>query len=119
MIRLRLRGLFLGAALSLSGAASAQDGWISVREDFTVDPGWEGVHNRVVATSAPTVRQDFGYRAGTIASSTTPASYGMPVGPFSFADRLSASGRLRLRRAPARSGAYLGFFNSTRQGWRP
>src|SRR5439155_4403844 len=94
-----------------------------IHEDFATDPGWEGVHNHVVATGCPTIRQDFGYRpgaiGGTIGSSTTPASYGMPVGPFSFADRLSASGRIRLRRAPSRSGAYIGFFNSTRQGWRP
>lgn len=96
---------------------------IQVEEDFTTDPGWEGLHNRVVATDGPTVTQDFGYESGqvggTVACSTTPASYGMRVGPFSFEDALSASGKIRLHRAPSRSGLYVGFYNAARQGWRP
>src|SRR5262249_36773396 len=95
------------------------------------DPGWEGVNNRVAAADGPIVGQDFGYRpigeagdrggeiSGTIWCSTTPASYGMRVGPFSYHDRPSASGRGRSRRVTARGGLYLGFFNAARQGWRP
>lgn len=103
--------------------AGAQTEPLQLHEDFRVDPGWEGVNNHVVARGGPTVAQDFGYRSGTIGgtvwSSTTPAAYGMKVGPFSFADRLSASGRIRILKATGRSGMYLGFYNASRQGWRP
>src|SRR4051812_24091666 len=58
--------LLLIAALLFPGPAAAQSGLASVHEDFSTDPGWEGVHNHVVATDNPTIRQDFGYRPGAI-----------------------------------------------------
>jgi hypothetical protein len=43
----------------------------------------------------------------------------MPFGkPFSFKDSLSASGRIAIMPADHIGGAYFGFFNSQRQGWR-
>ena len=122
--RLRVAALVvLGLLPTAPGAIRAQPDLRQLHETFDTDPGWEGVRNRVVATDGPTVDQDFGYRSGAIGgravSSTTPASYGMPIGPFSFDDPLSASGRLRLDRAPGRSGLYVGFYNAARQGWRP
>jgi len=102
-----------------------------IRQNFSHDPGWEGYNNRVECSQCPTVRQNFGWASsnytgavpgeigGTIWKSTTPAYYAMPIGPFSFKDRLSASGKIAVF-APPQEGAgfYIGFFNSERQGWR-
>src|SRR5947209_8823939 len=104
---------------------------VQVYEDFRTDPGWEGVNNRIVAAKGPTVTQDFGWCpsrhagagpgeiGGTVWNSTTPATYGMKVGAFSMKDRLSVSGRIAVQGVHRHAGVYLGFFNSTRQGWRP
>src|SRR5688572_4740636 len=43
----------------------------------------------------------------------------MKVGPYTLRDKISASGRIAIVKAEARSGAYFGFFNSARTGWRP
>ncbi len=127
------RTIAAGAVLSLwlGSTVWGQDKLIQVHHDFAVDPGWEGLNNRIVCDHGPTITQDFGWRAtnhlgcgpgeigGTIHASTRSAYYGMPIGPLSLEDKLSASGRVCIRRAPGRSCVYLGFFNSTRQGWRP
>jgi hypothetical protein len=43
----------------------------------------------------------------------------MPIGPFSFKDRFSASGKIVLIAPPEEAvGFYVGFFGSERQGWR-
>jgi len=102
-----------------------------VHEDFSRDPGWEGFNNRVECKECPLVRQDFGWAptnrtgfgpgeiGGTIWRSTTPAYYGMPIGPLSFKDRFSASGKIVLIAPPEEAvGFYVGFFGSERQGWR-
>jgi len=117
------------------GDATPQRGLLQVHRDFTSDPGWEGVNNRVIGENCPTVSQDFGWTptnysgggggeiGGTIFQSRTPAWYGMALGrPLSFHDRFSASGRIAiipLEGTVPSGAAYLGFFNSTRQGWRP
>ncbi len=124
----RARSLVAPALLLLSAVAVAGDGLVQVHEDFSKDPGWEAINNRVVGVGGPMVRQDFGWSpgedgrgavGGEIWSTTTPATYGMPVGPFDLTRRLSASGKVAIKRMSARSGAYFGFYNSTRQGWRP
>ena len=103
----------------------------TIRENFDQDPGWEGVNNRAVCSDCPTISQNFGWLpgdhngtgageiGGTIWKSTTPAYYAMPLGPLSFKDKFSASGKLSLI-APEEEGEgfYIGFFNDERQGWR-
>lgn len=103
----------------------------TIHQDFSEDPGWEAFHNRVVCSDCPTVTQNFGWSpaadsgdakstiGGTICRSTRPAYYAMPIGPFSFADKLKATGKLSVT-APAQEGwgFYIGFFNHYRQGWR-
>lgn len=115
----------------LVSRAIGADPLIPLRARFDTDPGWRAFHNRVRAKDPPTLEQAFGYQppgtglpnsgsiGGTIWCSTTPATYGQAVGPFSFADRLEASGVLRVTAAPGRSAAYLGFFSSRHNGWRP
>ncbi|MGE5310958.1 MAG: hypothetical protein ACM3MN_04380, partial [Nitrospirota bacterium] len=118
-----------------AGAAIPRRELVQVHQDFTTDPGWEGVSNRVVCENCPTVTQDFGWSptsgsggsggeiGGTVVQSRTPAWYGMALGrPLSFRDRFSASGSIAImpiERTEPSGAAYLGFFNSTRQEWRP
>src|SRR5438034_3824239 len=102
----------------------AQENLRQVKEDFSKDPGWEGSNNRVVCDDCPTIAQDFGWQrdgriGGTVWRSRTPAYYAMKIGPFSFNDALSASGKLTVMPAERVDGAYFGFFNSARQEWRP
>jgi hypothetical protein len=102
-----------------------------VTQDFSEDPGWEGYNNRIDCEDCPQITQDFGWAptnhngdgvgeiGGTIWKSTTPAYYAMPLGPLTFKDKFSASGKLAVI-APEDNGYgfYIGFFNSERQGWR-
>jgi hypothetical protein len=117
-----------GSALALP--ALAENVFSQVHQDFSEDPGWEGVNNRVVAENPPTKTQEFGYSpttrststpgeiGGTMWSSRTPAWYGMPIGkPLSYKDSFSFSGRMAL--INLKGNGYIGFFNSTRQEWRP
>jgi hypothetical protein len=103
----------------------------TIFQNFDEDPGWIGVNNRVVCNNCQTITQDFGWLrtdhngtgpgeiGGKIWKSTTPAYYAMPIGPLSFKDKFSASGKLSLI-APKKEaeGFYIGFFNAERQGWR-
>jgi hypothetical protein len=114
--------VLLGAA-SPSPTSSSTGPLVQIHQDFSADPHWEAYHNRVVAENPPTKKQDFGWSGngrigGTIWVSRTPAWYAMPIGrPLSFKDSFSASGRISLRSIGG--SAYFGFFNSTRQEWRP
>src|SRR3954467_14024562 len=97
-----------------------QGALVQVKEDFSADPGWEAAGNRVVCDDCPTITQNFGWVkdrgiGGTVWGARTPAYYGMKVGPFSFNDALSASGKLTVTPATRIDGAYFGFFNSKRQ----
>lgn len=110
----------------LAAATTSQgQGLVQVQQDFTQDPGWEAVGNRVEASDPPTVKQDFGYADGRIGGeiwkSTTPAWYGLKLDPpLSFKDAFSASGKIAVMPESREGGvAYLGFFNHERQGWRP
>jgi len=122
--------LLLGLSAPLHAMAEGE--LVQVHEDFSEDPGWEGFNNRISAQDGPLVKQDFGWMAdspipgtkgaigGMIWSSTTPAWYALPFGrPFSFNDRLSASGQIAFDRKDLRGSAYIGFFNHNRQEWRP
>lgn len=100
----------------------------TVTESFDSDPGWDALNNR--PTEAPLkARQDFGWSDTQNASSTAgeigglitpagePAYFARPVGPFTFADKLSASGAMVVK--PGANHVLLGFFNSeTVNEWR-
>jgi hypothetical protein len=97
-------------------------------ENFSVDPGWDGRNNRVVAPGVP-VNQAFGFSAtanraggapGEIGGFITPAGeaafYAKDIGTKTFDDPLSFSGTFN-----AASGAHvlIGFFNAnTVKEWR-
>src|SRR6476620_10220044 len=119
--------LILFAVISAPLAALAQSDLVLVNQDFSTDPHWEGLNNRVVADGVPTIEQDFGWKSsdgageigGTIWRSRTPAWYAAKVGPYTLNDKLSASGQLAVKPAKRVDGFYFGFFNSARQEWRP
>jgi hypothetical protein len=130
-IVLTLAAFCLGT-VSLSAERTTQR-----RQDFSNDPGWLGVHNRLRPEPAPEKRQDFGYRTsnhageksgeigGGVWRSVRPAWYAKKLEPLNFESRLSASGKLALTQATHVEGwqtgstIYVGFFNSAEQGWRP
>lgn len=109
----------------------SQGDLLQVKQDFTQDPHWEGMNNRVIGDNCPTIHQDFGWTevdkqgtgsgaiSGTIWRSRTPAYYAMKVGPFSFDNELSASGLVSVPPTNRMDGFYFGFFNAARQEWRP
>src|SRR5215510_14257110 len=130
MNRLFLTFLIFFACASMARAAEPQ--LTQVHQDFSSDPGWEGMNNRIEASNPPTVHQDFGWSAtdhlgsgtgelgGEIWRSRTMAYYAMPIGkPLSFKDGFSASGKIALMPCEKTGGAYIGFFNHERQEWRP
>src|SRR2546430_3688787 len=91
-----LIALFL---LVVSNLCSAQSDLVQVKQDFSTDPGWEAVNNRVEASDPPTIKQDFGWSegriGGTIWQSTTPAWYAMPLGkPLNYDQPFSTSGKI-------------------------
>jgi hypothetical protein len=118
-------------AFLLYADSPGTDDLVQVEQDFRADPGWENMNNRVVADDGPVIKQDFGWRptshaggalgeiGGTVWRSRTPSWYGLKLKPLSLDDPLSAAGRLVLTRGADHGGVYFGFFNSTRQGWRP
>src|SRR4051794_41945445 len=98
--------------------AAAEDGLVQVRQDFVSDPHWEGLNNRVVCDNCPTIHQDFGWSptkqfggegaiSGTIWRSRTPAHYAAKVGPYSFDNAVSASGRVAVMPAKRVDGFYF------------
>jgi hypothetical protein len=127
IVLMLLLGIIAGPASLLAQQSKIQQ----VHQDFSEDPGWENYNNRIECSDCPTITQDFGWTetnhnkdgtgeiSGTIWKSTTPAYYAMPLGPLSFKDTFSASGKLAVV-APEEEGYgfYIGFFNSERQGWR-
>lgn len=124
-----LRGiLMLVIGLSLP---SAHGQITRVRQDFSVDPGWDHYQNRVIGVDMPRIHQDFGWRrtnhtgsgpgeiGGRVENSRRQAFYAMPLGkPLTFDDEISASGTLALREIGLRGVGYIGFFNSGRHTWR-
>src|SRR5688500_19331293 len=104
------------------GAAVAQSAeLVQVREDFSADPGWEGMNNRIEAENPPTIKQDFGWSptkhtggsggeiGGVAWRSRTIAYYAMPLGkPLTFKDKFSASGKITLMPTEKTGGVYIG-----------
>jgi hypothetical protein len=62
------------ALLLMAAAAVADDGLVQVHEDFSNDPGWEAVNNRVVGKGGPTFHQDFGWSPGETGSAAASRS---------------------------------------------
>lgn len=122
--------MFLGSTAWIRAAAGEADG--VHREAFDVDPGWEGFRNRLLPARFPVVRQEFGYReshfaggertgeiGGTVCRAFRRAYYAQTIGPKSLDERLSASGRIAVKRADGGSGVMIGWFNHEQsQGWR-
>jgi len=100
------------------------------REDFSADPVWEGVGNRVTFKDCA-IRpwHNFGWRDTCLAGgkpgeigglvwrieATRPQEalvYGTSIGTLSLRDELKASGRMCLKAAGADSGILFGWYNS-------
>jgi hypothetical protein len=118
------------AAASIATALVAATCAEERTEEFDRDPGWDGRNNRAKTPEPSEVRQDFGYSAtqhldgtdrGALGGYLTPAAetayYAKRIPPATFADRLSASGKLA---CPGRQFHVLvGFFNAdTVNEWR-
>jgi hypothetical protein len=108
----------LGLVLATLGIASAEERGklVQVGQDFSTDPGWEGLTNRVECSDCPAITQDFGWSpttpaatspgeiGGVIWRSTTPAWYAMRFGhvlgfsnaePFKTSDEANSNEWLR------------------------
>lgn len=130
----QLYGISLVVLAGLIAPISArpEEGLVQVRQDFSVDPGWEWKDNRVVAADPPTVRQSFGWAStnhtgapaageigGMVWQSRTPACYGLPLNrPLSFKDKFAFACRVAFMPDSGAGAAYLGFYNHEMQGWR-
>ena len=129
---MKLQSILLGFIFILSLTCIVQGEPVQIQEDFSADPRWDGWQNRVVGINNPMIEQDFGWSptahasetpgeiGGVMYQSSTPAHYGLPFGkPLSFKDAFSASGKIAIMPGSNYGPAYVGFFNSQRQGWRP
>src|SRR2546428_8003803 len=97
----------------------AEDKLIQVHEDFSRDPGWDSVKNRIRAADPPMVKQDFGWSetnhagggtgeiGGKMWQSRTPAWYAMPLNhAFSFKEPFSFSCRIAFTPSGGAGAAY-------------
>jgi hypothetical protein len=111
----------IGLAILLAGGLTAA-AEKERTQHFDADPNWDGVNNRGTSTEKRSIRQDFGYSpAGKIGGFVTPAAepayYAKKLEKKTFADPLTASGKL-VWKGPA-GNVLLGFFNSgTVNEWR-
>src|SRR5262245_26489893 len=109
--------------LVIGAELRAQEKLTQIRQDFSTDPGWESLNNRIEASNPPTIKQDFGWSntnhtgagpgeiGGTIWRSRTKAYYALALGkPLSFKDAFSASGKVTLMPCEKSGGLYIGFF---------
>jgi hypothetical protein len=101
------------------------------RAEFSTDPKWEGLQNRLVPSPPRVTRQDFGWRnsnraagrasgeiGGWIQRSATPASYATQIPARTLNDKLSASGKFSVTEDGGNSGVLFGWFNKDSRGWR-
>jgi len=102
-------------------------------QDFSREPGWEGLNNRSIER-CPSTRQAFGWSdtafggagrgevGGIVTRAVTPGWYGKAV-EESFERPFAATGRLLVRsvgtQALPSGGVMLGFFHSSVREWRP
>ena len=82
----------LGLVLATIGIASAEERGklVQVGQDFSTDPGWEGVTNRVECSDCPAITQDFGWSPTTHAA-TSPGEIGGVILGFSNAEPFKTS----------------------------
>jgi hypothetical protein len=113
-------------------AAFAADQQKVSTQDFSSDPKWDALNNRLVPDPAPVTRQHFGWSAtnhaggkskgeigGRVQRSATPATYAMPSGPRTLKDKLHASGKFSVTQDDGGSGVLFGWFNhESSRGWR-
>lgn len=110
---------------------SGQDHPGTRREDFTNNPAWDALNNRLVPDPAPVTRQHFGWSdtnhaggksggeiGGRVQRSATPATYAMPIKPRTLKEKLHASGRFAVTQDDGASGVLFGWFNHDSRGWR-
>ncbi len=129
-------------SLSLSNLTSAQavaDDWMHLpiannylkkTFDFSSDPHWVESRNRPIAGEAKSVTQKYGYTSsnnvglgggeigGLFSRSLTKSYYADNIGQLTLNDRLRASGTFVIKDG-SDGGAFIGWFNSREQGWRP
>jgi len=125
--------LMLGTVLLAGGTPQcrAADAAPTQRhQDFSTDPGWEGVGNLADLDQCKTTRQKFGWSptshasttpgeiGGLITRSLEPAWYAKKIDPLTFNDRFSASGTISLVGDEGSTGILVGFFNKNSRGWR-
>ena len=115
--------ILLLALMVWPGARAAQR-----QEPFDQDPGWDGYHNR--SAKPETIRQDFGWSAGTthaggaageiggmITPAAEPAYYAKKLPARTLSDGLTASGTLFVEKGVGHT--LIGFFNAgTLNEWR-
>src|SRR5947209_2351738 len=111
------------AFLGVAAFADDRPRPVQKTEHFDSNPGWEGVNNRLMPESLPTITQDFGYSetgfasktkgeiGGTLRRASVPAWYADKIAPKSLDDRLTASGTFAITK-PGSGNAFLGWFNS-------
>jgi len=89
-------------------------------ESFDHDPGWEGFNNHVQPKKVPTVKQDYGYKAGEIGGRITRSArftyYADRIAVKTLNDKLSASGAFELTASSGGSGIFFGWFNAKQPG---
>lgn len=103
----------------------------AVREDFSADPKWDALNNRLLPANLPVTKQHFGWRhtnhaggkakgeiGGYVQRSATAAYFAMPITPRSLNDKLRMSGRFAVTRDDGSSGVLFGWFNHNSRGWR-
>jgi hypothetical protein len=126
-----------GQSLPELASAGGESDLVQVHQDFSGDPGWEGVRNRLSTQFPPRVMQRFGYSrtnhagkgageiGGYIQSTTRPAHYAKVIERRTMETPLSFSGSLALLEGRSISGwttlaeVNMGFFDGAEQGWRP
>ena len=123
--------LYLILSMMLSTSLAFARSFEQKNQNFDSDPAWEGVRNRIDASIASTIIQDFGYRrtnyaggktsgeiGGRVSRSLTPATYAKVISTKTLDDRLTASGKFAVTQADGSSGVLMGWFNSKSHGWR-
>ncbi len=106
-------------------------------EDFSTDPGWEGVGNHEYFDDPVLYgTNDFGFSPTSYAGGKTgeiggrlwrvdkgephlKGWYGTDTGELTLNDRLEAHGKIAFRKFSIDAGMHIGFFNSAEQGWQP
>src|SRR5262245_46118387 len=113
-------------------------GTVQLFQDFSSDPEWESVRNRLPNPNPPTIAQDFGYSLTSHAGGVTGeiggqvwnthrrAYYGKVLASYlHFTDHLTCTGKFSITQAShtvgwtSSSNVFFGWFNAERQGWRP